>query len=481
MNYNSETKFLGRFSSENIKKVLIDNLRVCDSFRFSVSFIMDSGLELLYSEIRDALVRGSYGEIITTDYMRITDTNVLNKLLVLMNEFPNNFKAYFLETKSTDYSSFHTKGYIFVKNNIASIIIGSSNMSKTALSREGGEWSLFSKTYTDFNLFKEVDNEFLQNINAINKPLTQEQIDAYSFRSLNVEFGNVSPNYMQKEALEALNKVRIDSHKDKAMIVAAMGSGKTFLSAFDAKNMGAKRILYVCHNESILRRARFEYERVFGAYRSYGFFVGETKNNKADVIFATNTSLSRHLASFQPYDFEYIIIDEAHHGPASTYLKIINYFKPNFLLGMTGTPDRSDQLSAKGVFDNTIPYELKMKDAIANHLIMPFKYYSVFDNKLNYDKSFDEGNLLALMVSPEHGKFIDQNIKMHLHEINGKLKCLAFCINVEHAKNLTLLMKSFGYVCDYVYGGTNSELRSNYIANFKTKKNHFRYFFRSML
>lgn len=459
MIFNSETKFLGHYSSENILDVLTSNLSTCDSFRFSVSFIMNSGLNCLYSDIEKALKRGAKGEIITTDYMRITQTDTLRRLLGLMKKYPKNFKAYFLETKSSDYSSFHTKGYIFVKDNVSSIIIGSSNMSATALSKGGGEWSLFSTTYVEEGLFKEIDYEFETNKNEIKEPLNEAQISQYAQGTLNISYGSVEPNYMQKEALEQLNKIRSVDNKNRALIVAAMGSGKTYLSAFDTKNMQANRILYVCHSDSILRKAKIEYETIYQNNKTYGFYSDGDRENKADIIFGTNISLAKHLKDFDPSDFDYIVIDEAHHGPASTYLKIINYFKPSFLLGMTGTPDRCDQLNVKEIFGDNIPYELSLRDAILNDLIMPFKYYSVYDETLNYAKTYGAKNLLDSMVDANHGKFIDNHIKMHMHEINGKLKCLAFCVDVDHAQKLAELMRRFGYNTTYVVGGTASQDR----------------------
>lgn len=262
MELNSQTEFIGHYSNNEIYDVISKNLMDCDSFRFSVSFIMESGLKLLLPLIECALNRGSSGTIVTTDYMRITTSGVLSSLLALMNKYKN-LKCYFLETKKTEYESFHTKGYVFTKGNIASVIIGSSNMSATALSKDGGEWSLFSTTYKNLNLYKEVDHEFQQNIKEIGTILTQEQIDRYSQLSLDISYGSVDPNFMQIEALRALNDIRVKENKKRALVVAAMGSGKTFLSAFDAKNQGANHILYICHSETILKKARIDFEKVF--------------------------------------------------------------------------------------------------------------------------------------------------------------------------------------------------------------------------
>ena len=399
MNYNSETVFLGHFHGDQIVDVLKENLKTCDSFSFSVSFIMDSGLPLLLDDIKEALKRGAKGTIVTTDYMRLTSVGCLKTFLDLMSKYKN-FTAYLIETKGTEYSTFHTKGYMFVKDNTASIIIGSSNMSKAALTKDGGEWSLFSKTATNVELFKDVNDEFDSNIKEIGGgALTQQQIDKYAQTSLPMQFGTVSPNYMQQEALKALNDARTLHSKNSALIVAAMGSGKTYLAAFDAKNYKANHVLYICHSETILNSARIEFENVFSNEKTYGMFVGGEKNNKADIIFGTNQSVYKHLTEFDKNYFDYIIVDEAHHTPATTFKGIVEYFNYGFLLGMTGTPDRMDQQDVKKMFSNTIPFELSLRDAIEKNLIMPFKYYAVSDKFVDYSTKTSGEQLIKDIIN----------------------------------------------------------------------------------
>lgn len=470
MEFNSRTEFIGHYSDNKIFEVITENLESCDSFYFSVSFVMESGLNLLIPFIKNALDRGCFGTIITTDYMKITTSGVLYKFIDLMKNY-SNFHAYFLETKRTDYESFHTKGYIFTKDNVASIIIGSSNMSATALGSDGGEWSLFTKTTKNEHLFEEVDLELRNNIKEIGNILTEEQVQRYVSQTLDIVYGTIEPNFMQKEALKALNDIRINKNKKRALVVAAMASGKTYLSAFDAKNQGAKHILYLCHSESILRHARIEYENVFGNSKTYGFFLGDEKNCKADIIFATNSSLSKHLDYFDKNYFGYIVFDEAHHTAARTYQLILQYFDPDFILGMTGTPDRTDRANVKEIFGNSIPYELSLRDAIKYDLVMPFKYYGIKDNLVDYSKKNENVSFISQMVTEEHGLFVKQHIDAHLNEITGKLKCLAFCSTVEHAKKMSELMNKLGYISDYIYGETDYKKRNDVYRNLQDEKN----------
>ncbi|MCQ2499667.1 MAG: DUF3427 domain-containing protein [Lachnospiraceae bacterium] len=461
MKYNSETQFIGHFKNGPLVNVLLQNLEECDEFLFSVSFIKESGLAHIKKYIEGALDRGAKGTIVTCDYLDITDIDALKYLKSLSDKYTN-FNAYFIEVGSSkEYTTFHTKGYIFKKGTEATIIIGSSNLSDAAITRAGGEWSLKSRTLVDDDLYKTVYEEFNLNIDLASK-VSQEVIEGYDKRKPNLTYGTVSPNYMQEEALEELAKTR-KRNVNRALIVAAMGSGKTLLSAFDSKNANANHILYVCHTDMILRRAKLEYERVYGDTKTYGFYLDGERDNDVDIVFATNQTLALHLGDFEKDYFDYIVMDEAHHTPASTFQKIIKYFKCEFMLGMTGTPDRLDQQNVRAIFGNTIPYELSLRDAIKYGLIMPFKYYSVADNFVNYSTKEDQGKLYKDMIDENHCDFIRTQIESHMGEIQGKLKCLAFCVNIEHAKALSIKMGQLGYHTTCIIGGTSpSERQSIY-------------------
>ena len=476
MNYNSYTKFLGHYSKSNILDELLFNLKECGEFFFSVSFIKETGFILLEEAIEEALKRGAKGTIVTSGYLNITQVESLRKLHKLSQEF-SNFKAYFIKIdENSMYKSFHTKGYMFLKDNEATVIIGSSNMSETALTKNGGEWSLESKTEKSNELFVEAMNDFNNNISKSSNVLTDEVINEYDTSLIEFKYDNVAPNFMQEEALKALIQARKDG-SDKALIVAAMGSGKTYLSAFDAKYEDAKRLLYICHNENILKKAKLEYESVFGNTRTYGFYVGAIKDKNADFLFSTNLSLSKIVDEFDKKAFDYIVIDEAHHTPAKTFLKIVNYFKPQFLLGMTGTPDRLDQQSVKKLFGNIIPYELSLRDAIKQKIIMPFKYYSISDDFVNYSTKADQTTLLKDMTSFDHGIFIKNEIDKHLSEINGKLKCIAFCVSVEHAKYLSQLMNRLGIESEYITGDVSISDRQALFNRLQDEKDSLKILF----
>ena len=237
------------------------------------------------------------------------------------------------------------------------------------------------------------------------------------------------------------------SHKDSAhiilknsslgtsrtLVVAAAGSGKTYLAAFDALNFNAKRLLYIVHEGSILRKALETFQDVFGSTVSYGIFNGESKEFDADFVFATNLTMHKSLGLFSKDDFDYIIIDECHHAAATTYKKVISYFEPEFLLGLTATPERMDNQDVFGLFDKNVPYELRLREAIINDLIVPFRYYGIRDQLVDYGlNKNEERRMIAQIASESHCDFIEKEIEAH--RPSGKLKALAFCRNVTHAR-----------------------------------------------
>lgn len=217
-------------------------------------------------------------------------------------------------------------------------------------------------------------------------------------------------------------------------MVAAAGSGKTYLAAFDALNFSPKRLLYIVHEGSILKKSLETFQDVFGNAVTYGIYNGEYKDIEADFLFATNVSMAKSLNLFPQKDyFDYIIVDECHHATAETYRNIIDYFEPEFLLGLTATPERLDNQDVFELFDKNVPYELRLRDAIINDLVVPFKYYGIRDELINYGLTkSEERKMVAQLATVDHCNFITKQIEEHRPE--GKLKALAFCRNVTHAR-----------------------------------------------
>ena len=246
----------------------------------------------------------------------------------------------------------------------------------------------------------------------------------------------IIPNYMQRKALKELNRNRALGIQ-RSLIISATGSGKTYLAAFDALNFDPKKLLYVVHEGSILRRSLETFQDVFGGQKVCGMYSGEAKETEADFLFSTNVSMCKNLDIFKKDEFDYIIIDECHHAVAETYKKIIDYFEPEFLLGLTATENRMDNKDVVEIFDNNIPFELRLRDAIINDLIVPFHYYGIRDELVDYGLSDSaERRLIAQMADTGNCEFIHQQIEKHRKD-GEKLKALAFCRNIQHARMMS--------------------------------------------
>ncbi len=443
MNY-----FLTNTTKTTFLAYIKDALSTCDAFYFSVSFIKKAGLTLIEDDILRALRRGAKGSLITSTYQNFTDIKSLQTLLAWKKTFED-FDCH-LDHQSFGDRGFHSKGYLFAFPDRYEIAIGSSNLTLYAL-KKNVEWNLmvssidaggsyqdallnyqllWEQTYPlEDELIKSYQNDF------------EYAIDRWDMDYVHV-FQTIEPNFMQRKALKEIRRYR-DLGIDKALVVAATGSGKTHLAAFDAKHFDAARVLFVVHRENILVNARKIFQQIMGPQYTTGLFTGHEKVIDADLVFATNLTLAKNLDVFDPVDFDYIILDEVHHAAAETYQRIIEYFKPLFLLGLTATPERTDDVDAiYDLFDERVPFDLRLRDAIINELVVPFKYYGIRNQLLSYDQR-EERTLVHQMRDPDNVDFIDLEIRKHLPK--GKLKAIAFCMNIGHAKAMADEMRLRGY------------------------------------
>lgn len=451
----SEIKFLDK---------IIDSLDRCASFSFSVSFIKKAGLILFLSHLEQALERGAKGRIITSTYQNFTDIASLQIFLELQNKFPN-FECR-LEDASFGDDGFHTKGYLFeYPDSSFESIIGSSNITRFAL-LVNKEWDIGVREENDPLLQKEILKEFNYYWNTI-KPLTREAIRkyeeelAYAITSWDMDYliskkdNELNPNLMQRQALKEIQRYR-NMGVDKAMVIAATGSGKTYLAAFDARNFDAKKLLFVVHKDAILTQAMKTFMSVFKDKRTYGLYNGEYHDSSKQFVFASNQMLARHLELFDKDEFDYIVIDEVHHAAAETYKKIIEHFNPSFLLGLTATPDRMDGEDVYSMFGNNVPFDLRLREALENNLIVPFKYYGIKDELVSYaNDGTSDGNreIIRQISSSIHMEFVRDEIEKY--HPTGKLRCIGFTKNVEHAKEMARGMRGLGYNTDYITGSSS--------------------------
>ena len=435
--------FLTNYTNQTFLDRIRTNLRQCDNFLFSVSFIKKAGLALLYKDIEAALARGARGKIITSTYQCFTDIDSLRSFMLLAEKYSSfechlDFECFHDDGYST--IGYHSKGYFFDFENEYELVVGSSNITRFALLKNV-EWDLVIRDSKNNPVFGQMLQEFQDkwdNTYPLDNDLISEYVKKLNYAvdrwdmDYDVVTATVKPNYMQRRALKELNRYRVMGAR-RALVVAAAGSGKSFLAAFDARNFNPKRLLYIVHEGSILQKSLETFQKVFGSSVTYGLFNKDHSDFDAQFLFAGNIKLSQSLEMFHENDFDYICFDECHHTTADSYKAIMNYFKPEFMLGLTATPERMDNADVFSLFDANVPYELRLRDAIINELVVPFHYYGIRDSLVDYDLSkTQERKLISQLASVEHCTFIREKIEELRPE--GKLKALAFCRNITHAR-----------------------------------------------
>lgn len=452
--------FLTNYTDITFLDKIKDSLKKCVSFCFTVSFIKMRGLQLLARDIEEALDRGVSGKIITSTYQNFTDIASLKYLLKLTTTYTN-FSCHIDYNCFLD-NGYHTKGYLFSYKDSYEAVIGSSNITYFALLKNM-EWNLalssrsalesIDNAYKEFDLLwdktKVLDNDIIKNYSyQLEYAIEKWDMDYFDLNNITIK-----PNLMQRKALRELRRNR-DLGVKKCLIIASTGSGKTYLSAFDAKNFDSKRLLYVVHRETILVDAVKSFENVFGSARTCGLYTGTKQEIDKDFVFATSQMISKHLSLFDKDEFDYICFDECHHATTDSYKAIMDYFEPAFVLGLTATPERMDNQDVYSLFENNVPFELRLRDAITNDLVVPFHYYAIKDNYIDYSSS--EKRVISNEICKSINiSFIKDEIEKH-KKTDEKLKCIAFCTSIEHANRMANLFAEEGYTSLSLTGKDNT-------------------------
>lgn len=409
---------------------LLDN---CESFCFNVAFINFSGIQLLLDSFKKLEEKNIKGKILTSTYLNFTQIKALEKI----KKFKNiELKIYDCEVSNI---GFHSKSYIFEFKDDYKILIGSSNITASAF-KSNIEWNVKTVTKKDDIFLKDVLDEF-ETLWKSSREVNDEFLTSYSnfLNTQNKEFksfslNQIKTNFMQEKALEKLENLR-KKGENKALIIAATGSGKTYLSAFDVKNFKAKTMLFLVHRENILIKAKQSFEEILPQINSFGLYTGNKKEQDKNYLFSTIQTMSSTFSDFSQDFFDYIIIDEAHHVASPSYKKILDYFKPKFLLGLTATSNRMDGNSIYEVFDENIALDIRLNDALEHNLIVPFHYYGINDiQSIDYENvDLTKIDLLAKLLSVN--KRVDFIIdKMNFYSNSGnKRKVLGFCVSKEHS------------------------------------------------
>ncbi len=475
------------------KKVLSsieDELMRCDKFQISVAFITMSGITPLLLILKELEARGVPGEILTTNYLNFSEPAALRKL----NELSNiTVKMYDVESS---HEGFHTKGYIFRKEELYRIIIGSSNITSSALT-SNREWNTKIISTDKGEVCKQILAEFEELWNSeyalpyevfyeeykLKFDIIKKQREtAVAENPVSLVKYNLKPNVMQVRFINNLEKI-IESGKDRALLISATGTGKTYASAFAMRQLEFKRVLFLVHRNQLAKQTKYSYERVFDRRISMGLVGAGHSEYDKDFVFATVQTLSKdeNIKRLEPDRFDCIILDEAHHGTADTYRKIMNYFKPRFWLGMTATPDkRNDNIVDNNVyelFDYQIAYEIRLQQAMEENLLCPFHYFGITDlNVVSCDNSGADKAVVSdntdntasvdrtkaidfnMLVSDERVKHIISQAEYYGYS-GSRVKGLVFCSSIRESDELSEQFNRAGYRTISLNGSASEDER----------------------
>lgn len=465
---------------------LIQSMKKAESVDIIVSFLMESGVRMLLKELEHTLKRGAKIRILTGNYLGITQPSAL---YLIKRKLGNRADLRFYCEKGR---SFHPKSYIFHYADYSELYIGSSNISRSALTL-GIEWNYRFSSKKDpenyaefFHTFEDLfenhsiiidDKELKRYSQNWHRPAVTKDLDKYDSEQ-DTEDTKIKPMYeprgAQIEALCALEDTRAEGAK-KALIHAATGIGKTYLAAFDSKTY--EKVLFVAHREEILKQAAESFRNVRSS-EDYGFFTGDEKCTDKSVIFASVATLGKteylNEKYFAPDYFNYVVIDEFHHAVNNQYRKIIEYFKQQFLLGLTATPERMDGKNIYEICDYNVPYEISLKDGINKGMLVPFHYYGIYD-ETDYTK-----------LHVVRGKYVEEELNktyignVYRHDLIYKYYCkygskqaLGFCCSRKHAEEMAKEFSRRGIPSAAVYSNADGKFsmdRTEAIEKLESRK-----------
>ncbi|AGP31885.1 DUF3427 domain-containing protein [Corynebacterium terpenotabidum] len=419
-------------------RAIKEELGRSDRFDFSVAFLSASALGLLKQALVD--FQGA-ATIITSTYLDFNEPNMFRELLTL-----DNVEVYI---HPGTHGGFHAKGYVFTQGDSRSAIIGSSNFTLNALT-VNKEWNLRFSALPEGDITYQLEDAINQQ-RSESFPLTEAWIDEYertrqprvtpdtlaAIDAGDAPSGRIEPNSMQREALAEIRKIR-EAGERRALVVSATGTGKTILAALAAREIDPARMLFIVHREQILTKAMSEFQVVLDAEDAdVGRLVGADRQTDRRYLFAMQQTLARPetLASLPPDAFDLIIIDEVHRAGGDGYQRIIEHFQPAFLLGLTATPERTDDANVFEIFDYNVPYEIRLQAALEADMLTPFDYYGVKEYVDEAGSTKDTTADLAKLVAPERVRYILEMLRTY--GFPRDVKGLMFCSGAQEAHELS--------------------------------------------
>lgn len=455
VSYRSNLAYRPEFLSNNPamgRKVLVSieqELTSCDQFKISVAFITKSGITPLLQVLKELEEKCVPGEILTTDYLSFSEPEALEMLASLKNIKLKMFRT------DNETGGFHTKGYIFRKEEMYRIIIGSSNMTLSAVTRNR-EWNTKIVSAENGEIAQDILNEFndLWNARAAQeyddfieeyklnylkeKMIRQQRKAAAQDPVIELERYKLKPNKMQIAFVKNIIQLYSKNVK-KALLTSSTGTGKTIASAFAVRELNPERMLFVVHREQIAKQALNSYKRIFGDSKSYGLLSGNQKDMEADCMFSTMQMMAKPEIhqSFDPDAFDVIVLDECHHAGSSSYQKIMAYFDPKFWLGITASPD-TNNYDIYELFDHNIAYEIRLQQALEENLLCPFHYFGITDLEIDGEVFDDNSGIrnFANLVSDDRVDYVLEKAEYFGYS-GSRVKGLIFCSRKDEAKELS--------------------------------------------
>lgn len=450
-----------------------EELKGSESFDISVAFVSENALKSMYQAFVDhAKKSGKRNRIITSTKNYFNSPKAFKELMKLQRDA--NVEVLIWEHGDSGESGgtiaqdqlFHPKGYLFSRRMeegraYYNLYVGSSNLTSFALQNQR-EWNLRVSSTSEAQLIQQVKEELADQVRQ-SVPLTDEWLAQYEEEFKNyappraqilqqARAAKIEPNAMQRDALASIRQLR-DEGQRRAIVISATGTGKTYLSAFDVREFHPKRMLYVANRDTILKAARESYQRVLGCDEAeLGLLTGSSKQHDAKYVFASVDTLRRHMEEwYESDDFDYVLIDEAHHSGANNYRSVIDYFsEARFMLGMTATPERTDSFDIFALFDHNIAYEIRLQKALDENMLCPFHYYGVHeflgddgarvDSAEGISKS-DKRQIqysLEELTEPSRVRYIIRKLEQY-GSYGQQVTGLVFCSRIDEAEQLSHL------------------------------------------
>lgn len=454
------------------------------------AFVKWSGMRLFEDQLKALKEKGVRFRVITTTYIGATEREALDRLI---KEYGAQVKVNY-DTRST---RLHAKAWLFGRNSgFDTAYIGSSNLSRAAM-LDGVEWNVrlgldsgpdilrkFQATFDSYwedSRFETYDPE--KDCKKMDRALSEARGYDENGTGWELELSGLeySPYAFQEEILESLEFERNYNNRHRNLVVAATGTGKTVIAAFDYKRICEKcgrqpRFLFIAHRNEILKQSMRTYREILGDANFGEQWVGGQIPTEYQHVFASIQTLSRqNLEDINPESYEYIVIDEFHHAEAPTYRKIIDHFKPTELLGLTATPERTDGTNVKQFFDNHYTAEWRLWDALEADLLVPFHYFGVNDNVDLSNVSWHAGKYVETELSNVYTRD-HVRTRLILSQLKDKLvnltdmKALGFCVDIQHSEFMANEFIRAGIPAKSITSKTSADERRAAIAELKSGK-----------